>query len=88
MASKMAMYTVRGFDAPPDIAEIADILKVEVDDIDASFGVKVIDPRQGLYCVMADENKVPAAFGKTKRYEGPWSTPGIERTTHENDNES
>ena len=69
------MYTIRGFHKPPDIAEAAKILKVSVEDIDASFGVVSVDPDQGLYCVMADYSKVPSSFGETKPYEGPWATP-------------
>ncbi len=87
MASKMTMYTVRGFDRPPNIVEVAKVLKVSVEDIDASFGVVSVDPDQGLYCVMADYSKIPSSFGETKQYEGPWSTPGIRSAADETDSE-
>lgn len=87
MTSKMAMYTIRGCDKPPDIVEVAKVLKVSVEDIDASFGVVSVDQDQGLYCVMADYNKVSSSFGKTKQYEGPWSTPGIQSAADETDSE-
>ncbi len=52
-------------------------LGVDADQIDTSFGVVSIDPDQGLYAVMVEEDLATRA-AENEGVEGPFSDPGIE----------
>jgi len=74
----MALYQVEGFGKQPTIEEIATKLDLPPVDIDRTFGVVLLDPRRGMYCVQVRGEK-PASYDKESgAYQGPWSSPNIE----------
>jgi hypothetical protein len=59
------------------LAEAARHYGVQVEDMDASFGV-LVDPERGLYAVRVRAGKLPAQQGGApKDFQGPWSDPAI-----------
>ena len=73
----MALMTVTGVNGPPSLEAAASELGVTVDDIDKSFGIVVVDPQRGLYCVQVQADRLPTASGSSKPYRGPFSNPKI-----------
>lgn len=73
-APKTALMTVTSPGGRPSLAEAARQLGLELDALDADFGVVVIDPEGGLYSVRVDASKVSADFDPEK---GPFSDPKI-----------
>jgi hypothetical protein len=72
----MQMMTVK---LPPDkatLAEVCRLLKLSPAEIDGSFGVVSIDPKQNLYAVMVEE-KATQKLSRNKRATGPFSNPRI-----------
>lgn len=73
----MALFTVTGLDAPPDLETVARRLGAAVGDVDAEFGVLLIDRASGTYCVRARADRVKPSYGEQGDYQGPWSSPEI-----------
>ena len=73
----MALYSVEGFNLPPSPEVVAEKLGISPSDIDRAFGVILIDPKRGMYCVQArvDQSK-QSEFSSP--HIGPWSSPKIE----------
>jgi hypothetical protein len=81
----MALYTVNAAPggAAPDLAGAAVQLGAALEDLDASYGVVVIDPVAGLYAVQARADRVRAQPATdrgptTEVFQGPYSEPRIE----------
>ena len=70
--------TVLSEDGPPTLEAAARQLGVDVDAVDAEFGVIPIDPKQGLYSVQVDAAQLPAEVAGQEPYRGPFSSPRIE----------
>lgn len=74
----MELMTVTVPRGAPSLGEAARQLGVEVEDMDAIFGVVPIDPNRGIYAVQVRAGKLPAQQrGKPEDYRGPWSNPRI-----------
>jgi hypothetical protein len=65
------LLTVRGSSGPPDLAAAARQLGLEADELDADFGVVVIDPDLKLYAVRS-------ASPRAARLPGAHADPKIE----------
>jgi len=61
------------------IEEVTKRLDLGAEDIDEDFGVVCIDPREGLYTVLVDEEAAGIAADHPD-VEGPWENPAIEAT--------
>lgn len=73
-----ALMTVVSRDGPPTFEAAAGQLGVHVDAVDQSFGVVLIDPRQGLYSVQVDAAQLPPEVAAQEPYRGPFSSPRID----------
>lgn len=73
----MALVTIEGEGTPPTLDAAAKQLGVGIADIDAEFGVVLLDPTRRLYSVRVQADRLPAAFGKREPYQGPFSDPSI-----------
>lgn len=51
------LLTVRGSSGPPDLAAAARQLGLEADELDADFGVVLIDPDLKLYAVRSSSSR-------------------------------
>ena len=63
------LLTVRGSSGPPDLAAAAKQLGLEVDELDAEFGIVLIDPDLKLYAVRSASPraaKLPSAQADPK----------------------
>ena len=76
-SNRMALMTVTGTEEPPSLEAAAGQLGVTTNDIDKAFGVVLIDPQQGLYCVQVRADTLPADIAVRKPYQGPFSDPAI-----------
>lgn len=72
----MVLMMVKGDKAAPTLAGAAELLKLEVGDLDAGFGVVPVDPERGLYSVRARADRVTA--DRSADDCGPFSDPKIE----------
>lgn len=72
--SKTALMTVKGSDGPPSLPEAAAQLGLEVEAIDADYGVVMVSPDRGLYAVLVDASQLAGGFEDEK---GPFSNPPI-----------
>jgi hypothetical protein len=72
-----ALMTVQSEDGPPTLEQAARQLGVAVEAVDDSFGVILIDPKQGLYSVQVDAKRLPSET-PSEPYHGPFSNPRIE----------
>ena len=70
--------TVQSEGGPPTLEAAARQLGVDVEAVDADFGVVLIDPRQGLYSVQVDASRLPPETVEQNPYRGPFSSPRIE----------
>lgn len=68
------LLSVEGFSEMPTIEAVAISLGVSQDQIDPDFGVVLVDPRVGAYCVMLKED-VPLNLPGNDN--GPWANPTI-----------
>lgn len=68
------LVSVEGFDEQPTLEAVAKSLGVPQDNIDANFGVVLIDPRSGTYCVQL---KADAPLDSISEENGPWANPPI-----------
>jgi hypothetical protein len=60
---------------PPSLAEVALHLGVQIEDIDANYGVLLLDPEQGVYTVRVREDRIRPT--SSEPYRGPFSDPDI-----------
>lgn len=72
----MPLYTLTGLNQPPTILEAATMLGTTPDAVDPSFGIILIDPIRGRYCVNV-HNTAQLDQTKWNGVEGPWSDPGV-----------
>jgi hypothetical protein len=77
---KNALITIESPE-PPDLARAAGLIGVELDAMDAEFGVVPIDPARGLYCVQVDGERLPRDFSERQPFSGPYANPRIEKLT-------
>jgi len=77
MPDRAALMTVHSECGPPTLLEAARQIGVDLDAIDATFGVVLIDPTKGLYSVQVDADRLPAEAAD-ETYRGPFSNPRIE----------
>ena len=75
---KFEIFCINAQSSAPSLAEAADALGVEQQYIDSSYGVVLIDPATGTYCVLARSDKIAANYQSDKLYTGPWSSPQVE----------
>jgi hypothetical protein len=73
-----ALMTVHSESGPPTLEAAAAQLGVGVDALDTTFGVVLVDPRQGLYSVQVDANSIPPDAPTDEQYRGPFSNPQID----------
>jgi hypothetical protein len=73
----MTLMTVTGANGPPTLEAAAAELGVTIEDIDSSFGIVLVDPQRGLYCVQVRADRLPAEAGAGEPYRGPFSNPKI-----------
>jgi hypothetical protein len=71
------MLTLNGGGSAPSLDEVARRLEVRPAQLDADFGVVLIDPDRHLYTVRGDEDAAAAA-AERDGVEGPFSNPRIE----------
>jgi len=71
------MYTIESPSGPPSLSDAAQQLHVDRDDLDASFGVVLIDPKKHLYTVLVHENAIDNVRASDDSAEGPFSNPRI-----------
>ena len=62
----------------PSFKQIADHLKIEVKNIDANYGLVLIDPEKNAYAFQVDEATVSRIRPGIKGLRGPFSDPKIE----------
>jgi hypothetical protein len=72
------MMTVEGFMERPSLELIAQKLGISTDDLDPGFGVNLIDPAGGVYCVQVRLGSEMRSLRKFDSSEGPWSSPRID----------
>jgi hypothetical protein len=72
-----AIMTVHSEDGPPTIEQAARQLGVTAEAVDDIFGVVLIDPKQSLYGVQVDAERLPSETA-SETYRGPFSNPHIE----------
>jgi hypothetical protein len=72
-----AMMTVHSEGGPPTLDQAARQLGVTVEAVDKIFGVVLIDPKQSLYSVQVDAERLPSETA-SESYRGPFSNPHIE----------
>ena len=70
--------TVQGDEGPPTLQSAADQLGMRVEDIDASFGVVLVDPVRGLYSVQVNAERLPEELQEGGSSRGPFSNPRID----------
>ena len=75
---QMALLTVEGFSEPPSLETIAIQLAVAPEDIDRSFGVVLVDPKRGMYCIQIRADRLTTESNRTVSYDGPWAAPPID----------
>jgi len=73
----MQMLTVKLQPEEANVAEVRRKMKLAPEQIDNSFGVVCIDPKNNLYAVMVDEKASQELSGQ-KGVKGPYSNPRIE----------
>jgi hypothetical protein len=73
-----ALMTVHSTDGPPTLESAAHQLGMAVEDIDATFGVVLIDPARGLYSVQVNAERVPHHREQDEPHRGPFSNPRID----------
>jgi hypothetical protein len=71
------MYTLKLDDKSPSLDQVKRKLDLADDDVDPSFGVVNVDPRENLYAILVDE-KAAAKLDRSDAVEGPFSNPKIE----------
>jgi hypothetical protein len=71
------LVTVESRSGAPSLRTAARQLGVRVKDLDAEFGVILVDPGQGLYSVQVNADRLPAGFEKRSPYRGPYANPSI-----------
>jgi hypothetical protein len=76
--SRQALVTVHTSAGPPSLEAAARELGVDVEDLDASFGVVPLDVHGGLYAVQVKADRLPAGFEDQEPYRGPFSDPKID----------
>lgn len=69
------LVSVEGFSEQPSLEAVAESLGLSSDEIDPSFGVVLIDPRAGKYCVQLKDE--PSSHTQLPEDSGPWSNPPI-----------
>jgi len=72
----MPLYTLTGLNQSPTILEAATMLGTTPDAVDPNFGIILIDPTRGRYCVNV-HNSAQLDQSKWIGVEGPWSDPGV-----------
>ena len=70
------LYTVEGFDSQPTLEAVASHIGVSVEYCDPEFGVVLLDPQRGMYCVQIAEKHHPRITDGSSA-SGPWATPPI-----------
>lgn len=70
--------TVTGSNGPPSLAEAAAQLGIALSDLNADFGVVVVDPERRLYAVEVDSTRIPLKESEGQPFRGPFSNPRIE----------
>lgn len=70
------LVTVEGFDSQPSLDTVADSLGVAVSQIDEQFGVLLIDPVKGMYCIQLKSQQ--GDMRGIDHSHGPWANPPIE----------
>jgi hypothetical protein len=78
MARIMITFQVEG--ATPTIAELQQRFSLTDSEIDRSFGVVEVDPREHVYTILIEESAVDKVQpgGTITKVEGPFSNPRIE----------
>jgi hypothetical protein len=74
----MVLRSVEGFSEPPSIETVAEKLGVSPNAIDQAYGVILIDPSRGMYCVQVREPQPPNKSDTSSPYNGPWASPKID----------
>jgi hypothetical protein len=65
-----ALMTVQSQDGPPTLAAAARQLGVDLEAVDATYGVVLIDPKRGLYSVQVDAAQLPPENAPDEHYRG------------------
>lgn len=65
-------------DGKPSLKQVADHLKIEVRNIDAGYGLVLIDPEKNAYAFQVDEEAASGIKSGIKGVRGPFSDPKIE----------
>ena len=76
--NRMALRTVEGLTEAPSVETVAKLLGVLPEDIDQEYGILLIDPNRGTYCVQVKDNLPDDQPSDGKRFDGPWSSPKID----------
>lgn len=48
------LLTVEGFDSKPTFEIVAETLGIPLINIDQTYGIILLDPKKGIYCVLAE----------------------------------
>jgi len=78
MAKVMVTFQAEG--PAPTIAELQQRFSITDDEIDYSFGVVEVDPKDHTYTILVEESAVDKVqpYGRITKVEGPFSNPRIE----------
>jgi len=77
VAPSVALMTVTAPSGQPTLAQAAQLLGVDLKDMDAVFGVVAVDPDKGIYAVQVRAERVPKQSSDPGKFQGPWSDPAI-----------
>lgn len=71
-----ALFTIQNEQGAPSLEEAARKLGLAASDLEDAFGVVLLDPKRGMYCVQVRGEKVDqVAEGEEKQ--GPFADPEI-----------
>ncbi len=71
------LFTIESLSGQPTLSEVAQRLHVSPADLDASYGIVLIDPKRHLYSVLLDEKAAQNLRPLDSSVQGPFSNPGI-----------
>ena len=71
------MFTIKWPKGKPSLAEAANALHVKESDLDAAFGVVLIDPDRNEYTVLCRGPACASVRPSEPMVEGPYANPGI-----------
>ncbi|MEZ9411693.1 hypothetical protein [Vibrio lentus] len=71
------LFTLNSYSEKPSLQQVLDEFALQPQDVDSEFGVQMIDPIAGTYCILVEEKAIHAINGSEK-LDGPYSNPIIE----------